>query len=168
MIQWLATKLTTASVVTSLTLAPCALFLTHLSHHFFFPPVEMMSTAFLVLTEKASSRPLLCISQNRGPLQDYPRNMVLHMHGQSSQTGNTFYLVILLFSGISSPVSCNRTTDKTITVSLLPCRVRKLEFLDSDLGPDAGHRYGYWCEFSYSLQETCGIVQWKRSRTFLY
>jgi len=32
---------------------------------------------------------------------------------------------------------------------------------------------GYWSPiwiltFSHSLQETCGIVQWKRSRTFLY
>ena len=45
--------------------AMCALFNTFVAS-FFFPPVEVMSTAFLVYTEKSNFRPLLRISQNTG------------------------------------------------------------------------------------------------------
>ena len=91
--------------------AMCAHFNTFVAS-FFFPPVEMMSTAFLVLTEKATSRPLLCISQNRGTAPRLSsQHGTIYARAVIADRQHTFCLVILLFSGISKHVSCNRTTD---------------------------------------------------------
>jgi hypothetical protein len=151
MIQCLDMKFTRASVVTSLALAPCALFLTHLSHLvFFFLQLKWCQLPFLSTLRSTipdhyyvfpwTEEPLLRLSSQHG---------TTHARTVIADRQHTCCWVILLILGISLHVNCNRTTDVIITVTAAYSSYT--EFLDSNLDPEAGHRYRKWREFSHSL-----------------